>query len=199
VRSVRRDGQGLFSVHLDDGRFESGFRLVVGADGAWSKVRDLVSCDCTSLGVWSTANNSKVTSAKPQFSGLYYFSTNIGPDSPMHSSAKALAGEGNYMAFGDERMLGTMMLGDGSYYTFVGMHLPEHWRNANAALAADPVAMREWLLRDQLVKFGKVHTDLIEHSSAPFFVWPLYGMPIESLSWETVPGIALVGDAAHLT
>jgi 2-polyprenyl-6-methoxyphenol hydroxylase-like FAD-dependent oxidoreductase len=45
---VRRDSDGSHSVHFTNGSVESGFRLVVGADGAWSKVRKLVSTKLSS-------------------------------------------------------------------------------------------------------------------------------------------------------
>ena len=43
AQHVQRDTDGSMSVHFADGIIESGFRLVVGADGAWSKARSLVS------------------------------------------------------------------------------------------------------------------------------------------------------------
>lgn len=43
VQHVQRAADELTSVHFADGSVESGFRLVVGADGAWSRVRSLVS------------------------------------------------------------------------------------------------------------------------------------------------------------
>ena len=43
VKQVERDADGPVSIHFDNGAVESGFRLVIGADGAWSKARSLVS------------------------------------------------------------------------------------------------------------------------------------------------------------
>lgn len=43
VGRVQRENDGLMSVRFADGNVESGFRLIVGADGAWSKARSLVS------------------------------------------------------------------------------------------------------------------------------------------------------------
>lgn len=42
VRSLEKEADGSTSVQLDDGSIEQGFRLVVGADGIWSRVRPLV-------------------------------------------------------------------------------------------------------------------------------------------------------------
>ena len=46
IQNVQKESDGSVSVHGANGRVEPGFRLVVGADGAWSKVRKLVSLSC---------------------------------------------------------------------------------------------------------------------------------------------------------
>lgn len=43
VQCVEKNADDNMSVHFTDGSEASGFRLMVGADGAWSKVRSLVS------------------------------------------------------------------------------------------------------------------------------------------------------------
>lgn len=43
IERVQADSDGTYSLHFTEGSVESRFRLVVGADGAWSKVRNLVS------------------------------------------------------------------------------------------------------------------------------------------------------------
>lgn len=43
VECVRKENDGSMSIMFANSRRESGFRLVVGADGAWSKLRPLVS------------------------------------------------------------------------------------------------------------------------------------------------------------
>ncbi len=43
VQNVQRETDESMSIGFLDGRIESGFQLVVGADGAWSKARNLVS------------------------------------------------------------------------------------------------------------------------------------------------------------
>ncbi|KIW99155.1 uncharacterized protein Z519_00818 [Cladophialophora bantiana CBS 173.52] len=179
VQHVQRDSDGLMSVHFADGNIESGFRLVVGADGAWSKARTLV------------------TSAKPQYSGLHYLTTTIDQQNPFHSIAVSLVGKGNYIAFGGGKQIVSLKLGDGSYYVGVGLRLPEEWSAENAAVLEDPKAIRRLLLNDYFADWPKMHTDLIEHSDGTFYAWPLYAMPTESLPWRTVPGVTLIGDAAH--
>lgn len=145
-----------------------------------------------------TDHGEKVTSAKPQYSGLQYFTTTISPKNPFYSSADSMAGGGNYGAFGDGKQLTVQKLGDGSYYICFGLRLSESWNSENAALLADPSALRQWMLQEYFVDSPQMHIDLIKHSEG-FRPWPLYTMPTKSLSWQTVPGVTLIGDAAHVT
>jgi 2-polyprenyl-6-methoxyphenol hydroxylase-like FAD-dependent oxidoreductase len=46
VEELQKQDDGMMSIRFTDGTIESGFRLVVGADGAWSKARSLVSFSC---------------------------------------------------------------------------------------------------------------------------------------------------------
>ncbi len=104
-----------------------------------------------------------------------------------------------YMALGDEKQILVVKLGDGSYQIGAGVRLPENWSSENAALLKDPLALRQSLLRDSFADWPQMHTDLIRHSDRDFRVWPLYSMPVQSLSWQAVAGVTLIGDAAHLT
>lgn len=104
------------------------------------------------------------------------------------------------MAMGDEKQMVVVKLGDGSYYIGFGLRLPEHWSKDHSALLDDSSALRQWLLDDVgFSNWAKLHTDLIRHSDGDFYCWPLFSMPLSSLSWYRAPGVALVGDAAHLT
>lgn len=197
VQRVQRDTDGSMSVHFADGSIEAGFRLVIGADGAWSKARDLVS-QLSDIFLRGT-NGGKVTSAKPQYSGVHFLTTTISPMNPFHSAVVSLVGNGNYIAFGEGNQMVALKLGDGSYYIGVGMRLPENWCSENATVLKDPSALRQLLRNNYFANWPQLHTDLFEHSDEHFYAWPLYGMPTESLSWRTVPGVTLIGDAAHVT
>lgn len=103
------------------------------------------------------------------------------------------------MTLGDEKQILVVKLGGGSYQIAVGLRVPESWTSENAALLRDPSALRQSLLREDFADWPQVHTDIIRHSDGDFHAWPLYSMPTKSLSWQTVPGVTLIGDAAHLT
>ena len=181
VSHAQRGSDRSMSIHFADGGIESGFRLLVGADGAWSKVRSLV------------------TSARPQYSGVHFLTTTITPGNPFHCAATLLIGKGNYLAVGGGKQLAVQKLGDKSYSIGVGLRIPESWSTDDASLREHPSKLRRLLLDENFADWPQVHTDLIKHSEGEFRVWPLYAMPTKSLSWQTVPGVALIGDAAHLT
>lgn len=103
------------------------------------------------------------------------------------------------MSLGEGKMLCCMKLGDGTYYSGVGLKLPETWSADNAALLKDAPALRTHLVEEYYASWPQLHTDLIRHSDGNFHSWPLYAMPTDSLCWKTVPGVALIGDAAHVT
>nr|POF26368.1 monooxygenase asqm [Quercus suber] len=177
VQSVHTDANKQTSIQFVDGSVESGFKLVVGADGAWSKV----------------------TTAKPAYSGFLYFTSKISPGNAVHPTVASMTGQGNYIALGFGKQVAAQCLGDGSYHIYVGMQMPETWTADNATLLQDPTAFRHFLLEDHFGGWPTIHTDMIKHCEGGFRAWPLYAMPTNSLSWQTVPGVTLVGDAAHVS
>jgi 2-polyprenyl-6-methoxyphenol hydroxylase-like FAD-dependent oxidoreductase len=59
VKCLHKQDDGTMSIRFTDGSTESGFRLIVGADGAWSKVRSLVSCSryCVPYFIWEIVDD----------------------------------------------------------------------------------------------------------------------------------------------
>lgn len=141
----------------------------------------------------------KLTPAIPEYSGRYYLTSAISPANPFYSIAESLVGTGNYMSMGGGRVVAAMRLGDGLYYTFAGLSLSEAWRHENAALISNAARLREVLVREHFADWATTNTDLIANSDGEFYVWPLYGLSVGSLPQRSMPGVTLVGDAAHLT
>jgi len=109
-----------------------------------------------------------------------------------------MVGTGNWMSMGGRRVIAAMRLGDRSYYTFAGLTLPESWRSDHAALLDDPEALRHKLVTDHFADWPESTTNFIARSDGGFYAWPLYGLAVEDLEWSTVPGVTLIGDAAHI-
>lgn len=95
------------------------------------------------------------------------------------------------MSFGKLQFL-VMKLGNGSYHTGIGLPLPEDWSKEH------PIEVRHARVQEYTRDCPDVHRDILQNSDDEFRAWPLYSMPTESLSWESVPGVALIGDAAHV-
>jgi len=53
------------------------------------------------------------------------------------------------------------------------------------------------LLSDFYADWSEEHKDLIRHAT-DLRAWPLYSLSTEDMGWKSVPGVTLVGDAAHL-
>ncbi|KAK4196466.1 putative hydroxylase [Triangularia verruculosa] len=166
-------------LHFGNGMTLSGMRLVVGADGAWSKVRPVI------------------TPAMPQFSGKTYLEGRIRRDNPFYDTMAKEFGSGMYLTVSDERISITQRQGDGSYRIYFGLQTPEGFfrtldlQNLEAA--------RNMLLSSEYYgDWAELYKDLIRHSTH-FWAWSLYTLSKEDLNWESVSGATLCGDAAHVT
>lgn len=102
------------------------------------------------------------------------------------------------MSFGDQKSIAAQRMGDESYSVLLAVPLPDD-SAVKGDLIERPTELREWLLQDVYADWAGINTDIVRHSDVIFGLWPLYGLPKEALSWETVPGLTLIGDAAHLT
>ncbi len=79
---------------------------------------------------------------------------------------------------------------------YLGIRLPEEW---NEPLMDNPDAFRTHLIEHELAHWSPRVLNFIRHSDGPFGRWSHYTMSSDSLSWESAPGVALVGDALHPT
>ena len=167
-----------------DGRYELTFAhgsrrttdLLIGADGAWSRVRPLVS------------------SASPEYAGISYVELHV-PDAPTTVPASAaLIGTGSLFALSDNKNLG----GHGGRDLHLGAMLraPEDWLDTRDVDWSDPTATRTALLAE-FADWAPALTDLIRHCDDAIVARRIYALPTGH-SWPHTPGVTLVGDAAHL-
>ncbi|MCJ1403051.1 hypothetical protein MMC11_006273 [Xylographa trunciseda] len=180
VSRVKKIEDGSMAVHFADGRVESGFRLVIGADGHWSKARALI------------------TPARPVYHGVTTITCWLRPKNPHHATASSLAGDGIYVALGSDKGVVIARLRDTTYQVGAMLRLPEDWRADQAALLDDPKTLQNELCQ-HFSGWSESMRDIITNVEGAFHTWPQYSLPPEGLQWEHVPGITLIGDAAHLT
>lgn len=146
----------------------------------------------------TSSNCEQITSAKPQYSGLHFLETSILSTSEYYLTISARVGTGSYMGMGSGKQIAAQRNGNGSYKIYIGLRLPEHWSKEDANLVNGP-ALRSKLIEEDFSDWAHDLTDCIKYSEGQFRAWPLYAMPIESLSWRSVPGVTLIGDAAHVS
>lgn len=149
------------------------FDMVIGADGAWSRVRPLLS------------------DAVPAYEGVTL--VELGFDAARHPRIDALTGSGKMFAIGDNRALITQRNGLGHIRGYAGLRIPKatvlQWQEL------PPESLRA-TLREAFGGFAPSLMDVIETGEI-LGVRPLHALPIGH-RWTSRPGFTLLGDAAHL-
>ncbi|KAJ5727704.1 hypothetical protein N7493_005524 [Penicillium malachiteum] len=156
---------------------ESGFDLIVGADGAWSKIRKYLSDE------------------KPHYSGIGGYIFHIPNAEERAPEAFKLTNRGSVFSFSDGRSIMSQYISDGSLYVNAWCPLPETWRENLSHDADDTEAIKKWVL-DQFHDWHPDLVDFIKLAEQPSSS-SLYELPV-GWRWESRPGVTLIGDAAHL-
>ncbi|MFC4149778.1 NAD(P)/FAD-dependent oxidoreductase [Micromonospora mangrovi] len=161
-------------VRFADGRQET-FDLVVGADGAWSRVRPAVSA------------------AVPHYTGVTSVETSLDDVDTRHPELARLIGDGALAVYGANRALVAQRNSGGHVKVYAQFRAPLDW-HADLDLA-DVEAVRSSLLA-LFDGWAAPVLDLLRRGTT-FVHRPLHVLPV-SHCWTHVPGVTLLGDAAHL-
>ncbi|MFB9684170.1 FAD-dependent oxidoreductase [Amycolatopsis plumensis] len=152
------------------------FDLVVGADGAWSRVR------------------RALTGVLPEYSGVTFVEFGLDDADRRHPDLSARTGQGTLMTKADGKALIAQRTSTGHIRCYATFYAPEDW--ATELDFADAAAVRAHLLE----RYAGWHPDLLaylrEHDGG-FAHRPLHVLPVPH-AWTTTPGLTLLGDAAHL-
>lgn len=144
--------------------------VLVGADGAWSRVRPLVS------------------GAVPSYSGTALVTTRLYDVDRAHPAAAAAVGGGSLMALADGRGLLAHREPHAVIEVYAAMRLGE------AALAT---ADLRGLLLAEFADWAPELRALVAEADGPYVPRPVSMLPTGH-SWPRTPGVTLIGDAAHL-
>lgn len=150
--------------------------LLVGADGAWSRVRPLLS------------------DVKPVYAGLSFVETFLFDSHTRHPASAEVIGDGTLMAVMPNQGILAHRHGNGTLQTYVALNRPQDWF---ARLDfADPVkAMAR--VAEEFEGWAPALTALITDSDTAPLLRPIHALPVGH-QWQRVPGVTLLGDAAHL-
>lgn len=150
--------------------------VLVGADGAWSRVRPLVSATL------------------PAYAGLTFVEAHLEDADARHAESAALVGRGSMFALGDGRGFVAHRDPNGRLHVYAALTVPADW--AAAAGAADRAELRATLLA-RFVGWDVRLRALIADADGALVPRPIYALPVGH-RWDRVPGVTLLGDAAHL-
>ncbi|MGK6315578.1 FAD-dependent oxidoreductase [Neorhizobium sp. DT-125] len=174
VTSIATEG-GRHAVTFADGATIA-TDVLVGADGAWSKARPLLS------------------DIKPVYAGTCFIEIALLDDDARHKASIDAIGSGTLMAVAPGKGIIVHRYSDKAVRGYVALNKPEDWirsidfGDARAGLAHVASQFEGW---------APHLTAFITDSEIDPVLRPIYALPV-GYRWNPVPGLTLVGDAAHL-
>lgn len=175
LTSVATLGRGQHLLHFANGATATS-DLLAGADGAWSRVRPLLS------------------SAQPAYSGIAFIETYLFDSDRRHPATAQAVGDGALFALAPGKGIQAHREADGVLHAYVALSQPEAW--LAAIDFADPAAARACIAA-QFTGWAPALTALITDADTPPVPRPVHLLPVDH-RWRRVAGVTLLGDAAHL-
>ena len=171
VRDITEDSDS-YRIHLADGATHPA-DVVIGADGAWSKVRPLLS------------------SAKPEYTGVTFVEIHLDEVDEQHPDLAELVGNGSMHALSDNKALIAQRNSGGHIRVYVALRVPEDWAHTCGIDFADPTTARP-ALRAYFADWAPELLALIDAGEKEFVPRPLYALPFPHTwfrpAWRDVTG-----------
>lgn len=177
LRAVDGPAEGPRQLHFADGTTVEA-DLVIGADGAWSKVRRAIS------------------PATPQYSGVSFLEARFHDVEDQHPDIAGLVGQGGAAAADGERGLFAQRNSDDHIRVYIIRRVPADWIGASGLTIQDTDRIRALLL-EQYRDWAPALRRLITDNDGPYVDRPIHALPVPH-TWEHNPTVTLLGDAAHL-
>jgi 2-polyprenyl-6-methoxyphenol hydroxylase-like FAD-dependent oxidoreductase len=170
--------KGKYNLSFSDGTMELGIDLLVGADGAWSKVRPLL------------------TSEKPFYAGITTIELWANDVDKKNPWLGKYVGQGSLFMFDEGRAIMCQRQGSGAIRAYATVRQPEKWAETCGIDWESPDA-REQLVQSYFADCGEELKRVVLESKDVLIPRKCWMMPV-GVSWKSRQGVTLLGDAAHL-
>ncbi|MFJ5307089.1 FAD-dependent oxidoreductase [Streptomyces sp. NPDC088350] len=174
--AVRALGDSRHEVTFTDGATVV-TSLLVGADGAWSRVRPLLS------------------DAAPEYLGRSFVETYLYDGDTRHPACAKAVGGGGLMVLEPGKGILAHRERGGTLHTYVALSRPQDWF---AGIDFTDSAAAGARIAAEFDGWAPELTALITDGDTAPVLRPLHTLPIEH-RWNRVLGVTLLGDAAHLS
>jgi 2-polyprenyl-6-methoxyphenol hydroxylase-like FAD-dependent oxidoreductase len=180
LRSVEKSSTttAKYDLHFVSG-VEEGFDIVVGADGAWSKVRNFL------------------TDTQPLYSGITaieLWALEVDERNPWLAE---FVGKGSCFMFDEGRAIICQRSGNNSIRTYAAVRQPETWFKDCGIDWSNPDDARKELIERYFADCGEDLKRVISESNDQLIPRPMWMLPI-GMKWEACLGVTVIGDGAHL-
>jgi 2-polyprenyl-6-methoxyphenol hydroxylase-like FAD-dependent oxidoreductase len=175
VSGVRALGEGRHEVTFAEGGTVT-TSLLVGADGAWSRVRPLLS------------------DATPEYIGVSFVETYLLDGDTRHPASAKAVGGGAMFAFVPGKGITAHRESGGTLHAYTQLIKPLDW--LAGIDFTDPAAAIARVVQE-FDGWAPELTALITDTDTAPVPRPIHALPAGH-RWDRVPGVTLLGDAAHL-
>ncbi len=176
LRTLAPHGADGWRAAFADGT-KAAFDLVVGADGAWSRVRPLLS------------------PYEPQYSGLTFVEFGIDDIDIAHPALSRQVSRGKLDVQGPGRAIIAQRNGNAHVRGYAIFRVPPEW--VVERFDADAPSRLRAALLAEFADFADAVTDLFRAAGDRFAVRPIHALPVGH-RWTHRRGLTLLGDAAHV-
>ncbi|MEU0333589.1 NAD(P)/FAD-dependent oxidoreductase [Streptomyces sp. NPDC006193] len=152
--------------------------LVIGADGAFSRVRPAVS------------------PAVPEYTGVSFLEAWFSDVENRHPEIAELVGSGSAHAADGERALFAQRNSGNHIRVYIIRRVPADWISTHGLTAEDTDGIRA-VLRDEYAHWSPRMRRMITENDGPYIDRPILALPVPH-TWEHNATVTLLGDAAHL-
>jgi 2-polyprenyl-6-methoxyphenol hydroxylase-like FAD-dependent oxidoreductase len=177
--STSSDAAPTYDLHFADSTTIGPFNAVIGGEGAWSRVRSLL------------------TPVRPQYSGISTIEIWVN-DLNANTWLSNFVGSGSCFGFGEGCAIQCQRQGDGQLRTYASLRVPENFFETSGIDWSKGVeARKEYLEKFFPPGLGEDLKRVVLETGDEVTPRKLYELPV-GFRWPSLPGVTLIGDAAHL-